>query len=101
MVIFSNIGSVIFQCVFVLAPFVPLLFFYWFSKVFFAACFGHFWSAPFSLKKKDGLLQWVVFFQFTLNARLDPLTSILDAMARSCQILTTSWQPWIPWQDSY
>ena len=34
-------------------------------------------------------------------ARVDPLTSILAVLARSCQILTTSWQPWIPWQDSY
>ena len=33
--------------------------------------------------------------------RVDPLTSILAVLARSCQILTTSWQPWIPWQDSY
>ena len=32
---------------------------------------------------------------------VDPLTSILAVLARSCQILTTSWQPWIPWQDSY
>ena len=24
----------------------------------------------------------------------DPLTSILPVLARSCQILTTSWQPW-------
>ena len=34
-------------------------------------------------------------------SRVDPLTSILAVLARSCQILTTSWQPWIPWQDSY
>ena len=34
-------------------------------------------------------------------ARVDPLTSILAVLTRSCQILTTSWQPWIPWQDSY
>ena len=33
--------------------------------------------------------------------RVDPLTSILAALARSDQILITSWQPWIPWQDSY
>ena len=33
--------------------------------------------------------------------RVDPLTSILAVLARSCQILSTSWQPWIPWQDSY
>ena len=33
--------------------------------------------------------------------RVDPLTSILAVLARSCQILTTSWQPWIPWQDSH
>ena len=30
-----------------------------------------------------------------------PLTSILASIARAWQILTTSWQPWIPWQDSY
>ena len=36
-----------------------------------------------------------------LITRIDPLTSILAVLARSCQILTTSWQPWIPWQDSY
>ena len=34
-------------------------------------------------------------------ARVDPLTSILAVLARSCQVLSTSWQPWIPWQDSY
>ena len=34
----------------------------------------------------------------TLEPRVDPLTSSLAAMARSCQILSTSWQPW---QDSY
>ena len=28
-----------------------------------------------------------------LYTRVDPLTSVLDVMARSCQILTTSWQP--------
>ena len=33
-------------------------------------------------------------------SRIDPLTSILAVLARSCQILTTSWQPWIPWQGS-
>ena len=31
-----------------------------------------------------------------LGTRVDPLTSILAVLARSCQILTTSWQPWIP-----
>ena len=36
-----------------------------------------------------------------LFARVDPLTSILALLARSCQILTISWQPWIPWRDSY
>ena len=36
-----------------------------------------------------------------MGTRVDPLTSILAVLARSCQILTTSWQPWIPWQDSY
>ena len=35
------------------------------------------------------------------TTRVDPLTSILAALARSDQILITSWQPWIPWQDSY
>ena len=35
------------------------------------------------------------------GTRVDPLTSILAVLARSCQILSTSWQPWIPWQDSY
>ena len=35
-----------------------------------------------------------------MAARVDPLTSIWAVLARSCQILTTSWQPWIPWQDS-
>ena len=34
-------------------------------------------------------------------SQVDPLSSILAVLARSCQILTTSWQPWIPWQDSY
>ena len=38
---------------------------------------------------------------FSTYARVDPLTSILAAMARSWQILTTSWQPWIPWQNSH
>ena len=38
---------------------------------------------------------------FLIYSRVDPLTSILTVLARSCQILTTSWQPWIPWQDSY
>ena len=33
--------------------------------------------------------------------RVDPLTSILAVLARSCQIITTSWQPWNPWKDSY
>ena len=37
----------------------------------------------------------------TVITRVDPLTSILAVLVRSCQILTTSWQPWIPWQDSY
>ena len=32
-----------------------------------------------------------------MSSRVDPLTSIL---ARSYQILTTSWRPWNPWQDS-
>ena len=36
-----------------------------------------------------------------IHTRVDPLASILAVLARSCQILTTSWQPWIPWQDSY
>ena len=35
-----------------------------------------------------------------LTTRVDPLPSILAVLAGSCQILTTSWQPWIPWQDS-
>ena len=39
--------------------------------------------------------------KFCKITRVDPLTSILAVLARSCQILTTSWQPWIPWQDSY
>ena len=34
-----------------------------------------------------------------ITARVDPLTSILSVLAKSCQILTTSWQPWIQWQD--
>ena len=34
-------------------------------------------------------------------ARVDPPTSILAVLARSRQILNTSWQPWILWQDSY
>ena len=38
---------------------------------------------------------------YDMVPRVDPLTSILAVLARSCQILTTSWQPWIPWQDSY
>ena len=33
---------------------------------------------------------------FHLATRVDPLTSILAVLARSCQFLTTSWQPWIP-----
>ena len=37
----------------------------------------------------------------SMTTRVDPLTSILAVLARSCQILTTIWQPWIPWQDSY
>ena len=36
-----------------------------------------------------------------VSTRVDPLTSIMAVLARSCQILSTSWQPWIPWQDSY
>ena len=36
-----------------------------------------------------------------LAARVDPLTSILAVLARSCQILSTSWERWIPWQGSY
>ena len=32
---------------------------------------------------------------------IDSLTSILAVLGRSCPIFTTSWQPWIPWQDSY
>ena len=39
--------------------------------------------------------------QNNIPTQVDPLTSILAVLARSCQILTTSWQPWIPWQDSY
>ena len=35
-------------------------------------------------------------YHFKSTARVVPLTSILAAMARSWQILTTSWQPWIP-----
>ena len=35
------------------------------------------------------------------TSNIDPLTSILAVLARSCQILITSWQPWIPSQDSY
>ena len=41
------------------------------------------------------------FAKHQIYSRVDPLTSILAVLARSCQILTTSWQPWIPWQDSY
>ena len=40
-------------------------------------------------------------FSTKLVTRVDPLTSILAVLARSCQNLTTSWQPWIPWQDSH
>ena len=29
------------------------------------------------------------------------LTSVLAVLARFCQFRITSWQPWIPWQDSY
>ena len=48
------------------------------------------------------LLFFVVQFNImNKSSRVDPLTSILAVLARSCQILTTSWQPWIPWQDSY
>ena len=36
-----------------------------------------------------------------ISSRVDPLISILAVLARSCQILSTSWQPWISWQDSY
>ena len=54
-------------------------------------------------------IEWTVFAKIEksrkmavfLATRVDPLTSILAVLARSCQILTTSWQPWIPWQDSY
>ena len=35
-----------------------------------------------------------------MHTRVDPLTSILAVLTSTCQILTTSWQPWIPWQDS-
>ena len=35
------------------------------------------------------------------TTRVDPLTSILAVLTRSCQILLTPWQPWISWQDSY
>ena len=35
------------------------------------------------------------------NTRVDLLTSILAVLARSYQILTSSWQPRIPWQDSF
>ena len=40
----------------------------------------------------------VEFYKSTSNknTRVDPLTSILAVLARSCQILTTSWQPWNP-----
>ena len=41
------------------------------------------------------------FSIYSTVTRVDPLTSILAVLARSCQIRTTSWQPWIPWQDSY
>ena len=41
------------------------------------------------------------FIFYFKHSRVDPVTSILAAMARSWQTLTTSWQPWIPWQDSY
>ena len=37
----------------------------------------------------------------TIDTQVDPLFSILAVLARFCQIPTTSWQPWIPWQDSY
>ena len=35
------------------------------------------------------------------TTRVDPRTSMLAVLARSFQIPTTSWQPWIPCQDSY
>ena len=41
------------------------------------------------------------FCPFLRGPRVDPLTSILAVLTRSCQILTTSLQPWIPCQDSY
>ena len=58
---------------------------------------------------KPRTASWSIFFwkthtssiTFEYYSRVDPLTSILVVLARSCQILTTSWQPWIPWQDSY
>ena len=51
--------------------------------------------------KNDPPQKMLVFRDRLLIPLVDPLTSILAVLARSCQILTTSWQPWIPWQDSY
>ena len=39
--------------------------------------------------------------RWIMGPRVDPFTSILAVLARSYQILTTSWQHWNPWQDSY
>ena len=36
-----------------------------------------------------------------MSTRVDPLTSILAVFARLCQVFTTSWQPRIPWKDSF
>ena len=50
-----------------------------------------------SLVKRCEILNDVVTGQkqtLLLITRVDPLTSILAVLVRSCQILTTSWQPW-------
>ena len=60
-------------------------------------------SSHVRLSEKSTKVKFYVFCcsQDRKTNRVDPLTSILAVLARSCQILTTSWQPWIPWQDSY
>ena len=55
---------------------------------------GQIFISELVFKQKFGLI-------FAIYTPVDPLTSILAVLARSCQILTTSWQLWIPWQDSY
>ena len=47
------------------------------------------------------LLLSFLILVLAIDTRVDPLTNILAVLARSYQVLTTSWRPWNPWQNYY